>query len=133
LESVEKVAENWGGKFKIRYEKNYRKPIKSFKGKKIHLTFYGLPLHQKVEEIRKDLKKSNLMIIIGAEKVPRDVYQAADYNISISNQPHSEVAALAITLHEIMEGKELKEEFQNKRFAKAKRKIIPCERGKKFA
>src|SRR3989338_7119724 len=46
LNSVEKVVENWGGKFKARFEKNWKKVIKNFKGDKIHLTFYGKPLEE---------------------------------------------------------------------------------------
>lgn len=54
------------------------------------------------------------------------VYQKSDYNISIGNQPHSEIAALAITLNELFEGKEL-----NKKFSNAKIKVIPQKKGKK--
>ena len=35
--------------------------------------------------------------VVGAEKVPPEVYQAADFNVAVGNQPHSEVAALAIS------------------------------------
>ncbi len=133
LETIEKVVENWGGKFKAKFEKNWRRAIKNFKGIKVHLTFYGMPLQEKAGEIIELGKKTPIMIIIGAEKVPREVYYNSDYNLSITSQPHSEVAALAITLHELMQGKELEKEFQDKAFGKAKRKIVPSEKGKKFA
>ena len=38
------------------------------------------------------------IIVVGGTKVPGEVYRLADHNISIGNQPHSEVAALAIFL-----------------------------------
>ena len=39
-----------------------------------------------------------MIIVVGGTKVSSEVYSLADYNISIGNQPHSEVAALAIFL-----------------------------------
>lgn len=49
-----------------------------------------------------------------------------DYNIAIGNQPHSEVAALAIFLDRIYKGRELYMEFGD-----AKIKILPQNVGKK--
>ncbi|ENN96234.1 tRNA 2'-O-methylase, partial [Methanocaldococcus villosus KIN24-T80] len=120
-ESVEKVVKTWGGNFKFTVIKNWRNYIKEFKKKGgivVHLTMYGA----NVNEIMPEIKKLNrdILIIVGAEKVPRDVYELADYNISIGNQPHSEVAALAIFLDRLFEGKTLYREFDN-----AKMKIIP--------
>ncbi len=126
LNSLEKAVKNWGGKFKVIYEKNFRPVIRDFKARKfliVHLTMFGLPVQEKIKEIR---KSKNILIIIGSEKVPGEVYQLADYNIAVSSQPHSEAAALAITLHDYFEGKELEKGFPN-----AKIKVIPQERGKK--
>ena len=39
-----------------------------------------------------------LLIVVGAEKVPPELYGLADWNVAAGNQPHSEVAALAITI-----------------------------------
>lgn len=121
--TVKKVIEKWGGKFSVRYENNWRKFVKRWKGLRIHLTMYGLPLAA-ISKIRK-LKKP-LLIIIGSEKVPAEIYSLADYNISVTSQPHSEVAALAVFLHEFFSGKEI-----NKKFRKAKLRIVPQEKGKK--
>ena len=122
IASVEDVTRRWGGDFKVSYERNWRKLIKEFKGKKVHLTMYGIPVQDKIREIR---KHKDLLIIVGAEKVPREVYELVDYNIAITNQPHSEVAALAIFLHEYFCGRELEKRFDGKL------KIIPQEKGKK--
>ena len=83
---------------------------------------YGMPLQKQVTKIR---KSKNLLVVIGAEKVPPDVYQLSDYNIGVTNQPHSEIAALALLLHEYQKGAELKRSFP-----RAKIKIRPCVKGK---
>jgi tRNA (cytidine56-2'-O)-methyltransferase len=81
---------------------------------------YGEPLAEKIPEIRRAAKKKGLLVVIGAEKVPREVYALCDYNVSVGNQPHSEVAALAVFLHELSEGREL-----NKKFANARITVTP--------
>ena len=64
--------------------------------------------------------------MIGGEKVPGEVYGLADYNIAVTNQPHSEVAALAVFLHEYFSGKELDKKFRGRL------KIVPQAAGKKI-
>jgi len=123
LESIKKVSKQWGGKFNASYEANWRKAINNFRGTKVHLTMYGLPLQTRIREIR---KKKNILIIVGGEKVPGEVYRSVDYNLAVTNQPHSEVAALAIFLHEYLSGKELAKKFGGKL------KIVPQEFGKRL-
>ncbi len=125
LKSVEKVVRTWGGRFEVSYEKNWKKWLKNFAGVKIHLTMYGVDFKEKLAEIKKLSKTKNLAVIVGSEKVPKEVYELADYNLAVSNQPHSEVSALAVFLYELNERK-LPQEFEN-----AKLRIIPQERGKK--
>ncbi|HII60955.1 tRNA (cytidine(56)-2'-O)-methyltransferase [Pyrococcus horikoshii] len=126
-ESVEDVVKRWGGPFFIEFNRNWRKVMKEFTGVKVHLTMYGLHVDDVIEELKEKLKKGeDFMIIVGAEKVPREVYELADYNVAIGNQPHSEVAALAVLLDRLLEGKGLKKEFKG-----AKIKIVPQARGKK--
>ena len=122
-ESVKKISRAWGGDFVIEYVKDYRKLINQWKGKKIHLTMYGIPFQKKIENIRKE---RNVLLIVGGEKVPGEIYHLSDWNMAITNQPHSEVSSLAVFVHEYFQGKEL-----NKKFRKARRKIVPQERGKK--
>ena len=124
LESVRKVAKEWGGKFEVRYERDWKKFIKNWRGRIVHLTVYGMPVQEKIREIERS--KGNLLVIVGGEKVPPEVYELADWNISITNQPHSEIAALAIFLDRIWKGRELCRRFRN-----AKIRIDPSERGKK--
>jgi len=128
ISSVEKIIERWGGKFSIEYERNWRKIIKDKKEKGweiVHLTMYGERIQDKIQSIRNSGKDK--LIIVGGEKVPFEVYEEANYNIAVTNQPHSEVAALAICLHEIFEGKELDKEFEGGHI-----RLEPSERSKKI-
>jgi len=129
LDSIKKITETWGGPFNAEYNENWKSVIREFKKRGyviVHLTMYGININDAEQELKKLYEDRNLLIIVGAEKVPPIVYQEADFNIAIGNQPHSEVAALAIFLDRIFEGKELEKNFKN-----AKIKIIPQERGKK--
>ncbi|MCD6590773.1 MAG: tRNA (cytidine(56)-2'-O)-methyltransferase [Candidatus Aenigmarchaeota archaeon] len=126
MDSVKRVSKEWGGSFSIRYEKSWKNFVKAWKkkaGKVVHLTMYGVPIERKIDEIR---NCKRLLVVVGGEKVPPEVYEIADFNISVTNQPHSEIAALAIFLDRYFQGKELKKTFRN-----AKKKIVPQKRGKK--
>lgn len=122
--SVKEVVERWGNSFEIKYEKNWKRILKEWKGYKILLTMYGINLPDIIKEIQ-NLKK-DLLIIIGSEKVPSDVYDLIDYQVAVTNQPHSEVAALAVFLDWYFKGKELKKKFSGKI------KIIGQRKGKKI-
>lgn len=121
FESVRDVVERWGGDFFIEAV-NWKKLLRAFEGLKVHLTMYGIPLPQKVERIK---KADRVLVIVGAEKVPPEVYEMCDLNISIGTQPHSEVAALAVFLDRVL-GKVFDISFED-----AKIRVIPSERGKK--
>jgi len=127
-ESLLKVIERWGGKgFVIEMGVKYREYIKEWKrkgGVVVHLTMYGIHVDEVIDRIRDEGK--DILVIVGAEKVPREVYELADYNVAIGHQPHSEVAALAIFLDRLFKGEELRIEFPD-----AKLKIVPQKRGKK--
>ena len=82
---------------------------------------------EKIDDVAKDIRKNeNILIVVGAEKVPRSIYEKSDYNVSVSNQPHSEISALAIVLDRLHKGKQFDMEFEN-----STRKIIPSKKGKK--
>lgn len=123
--TIQSVTERWGGKFEVEYTTNPLNTIKKLKKEGftiIHLTMYGEHSAKHLKEIRKNKK---IIIIIGADKVPANIYQIADYNIGITNQPHSEVAALGVFLHECMQGKE-----DTPLFANSKLQIVPSPKGK---
>ncbi|MBU5689986.1 MAG: tRNA (cytidine(56)-2'-O)-methyltransferase [Candidatus Aenigmatarchaeota archaeon] len=120
--SVIDVVNRWGGNFKIEYEKNWKNFLKNSKSKKILLTMYGVNLPNIIEKIRSE---KDIVLIVGSEKVPADIYQMIDYQVAVTLQPHSEVAALAVFLDWYFSGKEMERKFEN-----AKMEIIPMERGK---
>ncbi|MBM3303779.1 MAG: tRNA (cytidine(56)-2'-O)-methyltransferase [Candidatus Aenigmarchaeota archaeon] len=125
--TTRKVASNWGGRFSCEYADSYMRFIKAWKkngGLVAHLTVYGLPVQKVAPKLRK-LRKP-LLLVVGGEKVPPEVYQAADWNVAVTGQPHSEVAALAMMLDRIFSGRELE-----KKFPKARLAIVPQERGKR--
>jgi tRNA (cytidine56-2'-O)-methyltransferase len=65
---------------------------------------YGAGLDEMIEEVPAD---EDILIIVGAEKVPAEIYDLAHFNIAVGNQPHSEVSALALFLDRFFDGKEL--------------------------
>jgi len=60
---------------------------------------YGEPWKEALPKINLD---KPMIIVVGGTKVPGEVYRLANHNISIGNQPHSEVAALAIFLDSLV-------------------------------
>lgn len=129
IRRVVRFVEKWGGEFKIGYEEDWRRAIREWKdrgGAVIHLTAYGINLPDVIENLREVWRSRDIMVIVGSEKVPGEVYEAADYNVAVGNQPHSEVAALATFLDWLQEGRELHREFKS-----AQLKIVPQARGKK--
>lgn len=121
---IRDVVNRWGGSFEVRYERNWKKVIQNWKERGVvcHLTMYGININECLDKISKE---KPVLVIVGSQKVHKEVFQLADYNIAIGNQPHSEIAALAIFLDRLFEGKGLKAEFE-----KAKMRIVPRERGK---
>jgi tRNA (cytidine56-2'-O)-methyltransferase len=123
-ESLRDIAERWGGEFKLKSDVSWRAEVTAWKesgGRVVHLTMYGENLHNVLDEIR---KHDDVLVIVGAEKVPAGVYELADWNVAVGNQPHSEVAALAVFLDRLFEGRELEREFEGGM------RIVPSNRGK---
>lgn len=120
--SIESVSEKFGGDFKIEFCSNWKSYIQNWKGIKVHLTMYGINVNKGIKKIPKD---KNLLIIVGAKKVPKEVYELVDYNIAVGNQPHSEISALSIFLDRFFKGRELEKDFDGKI------RIIPQLKGKK--
>lgn len=96
------VTDRFGGNFKLKEEKDWKKLIEDWDGDMVHLTMYGEDIDDFFEE-KKEIE--NPLIIVGAEKVPREVYDMSDYNIAVGSEPHSEVAALAVFMDRLNERK----------------------------
>jgi tRNA (cytidine56-2'-O)-methyltransferase len=124
-ETISKVNKMWGSDFKVEIIENWKDVIRLKKKesfKIVHLTMYGENINLVQDEIRKEEK---ILIIVGAEKVPREAYDMSDYNVAIGNQPHSEISALAILLDRILQGQQLQ-----KKYPDGEREIIPTKKGK---
>ena len=121
VESVQDIVQRFGGPFAIEHGVPYRPLLKGFEGTKVHLTMYGLPMQEVVPRIPHD---KDLLVVVGAEKVPRDVYELVDHNVSVGNQPHSEVAALAVFLYALQGNAALEKQFTGEL------RVEPSARGK---
>jgi tRNA (cytidine56-2'-O)-methyltransferase len=124
-EKARKVVKDWGGRISVDYSGNWLKTVEEWRSRGsliIHLTMYGMPVENVIERVR---GAGRLLVIIGGRKVPREAYEASDYNVSITNQPHSEIAALAIFLDRFFKGRELYMQHY-----KARISVVPSPRGK---
>lgn len=122
VNTLEDVVDRFGGEFTIRSGVKWKTVLRKWKGTKVHLTMYGEHIDDVLENIP---KKEDIIIIVGAQKVPGELYGLADFNVAVGNQPHSEVAALAVFLDRFLQGEGLRRNFDGKI------KVYPTKRGKK--
>ena len=103
-ENISSVNERFGGEMVVGHLKSPMAWLKKFvregvdgslPGTAVHLTMYGAPYQNVTPTIRRDRP---LVVIVGGAKVPSEVFQISQYNLAVGNQPHSEVAALALFL-----------------------------------
>jgi tRNA (cytidine56-2'-O)-methyltransferase len=120
-----RVAEQFGGDFEVRTGISPRGLIKSSRATVVHLTMYGENVGT-WPEARWDALRAEpcVLVVVGSTKVPREYYEMADINAAIGNQPHSEVAALAVFLDRLTGGDHLLSETGGRV------KVVPQERGK---
>ncbi len=124
-DTLTKINKTWGGNFTVEFIDKWKPIVKKKKEenfKIIHLTMYGESINKVQEQLQKE---KNLLVVVGAEKVPREIYELADFNVGVGNQPHSEISALAILLDRIQKGEQFEKSFPN-----AERKIMPTKNGK---
>lgn len=123
VETSEEVTRRFGGEFEAHSVGSPRSVVDGFEGNVVHLTMYGEPLQDVVDDVRAD--EEPVLAVVGAGKVDGWVYGESDYNVGVTNQPHSEVAALAVFLHEYFGGEELNGDFDGGEI-----EVVPSERGK---
>src|SRR2546422_7469698 len=124
--TVRDVSRRFGGRFEVASGVPWRQAVREWKrsgGRIVHLTAYGLPLPEVIGELRQEL--GDLLVVVGSEKVPGEVFKLADWNVSVTNQPMSEVAALAVFLDWFCEHREFGLEYRD-----AETVIVPSARGK---
>jgi len=124
--TVRRVSERFGGDFQVEAGRPWRATLMDWKragGKVIHLTAYGMPLPSVINVIRG--ARGDKLVVVGAEKVPGELYGLADWNVAVTNQPISEVSALGIFLDWFFKHKRLERKFPGYEI-----RIIPSEHGK---
>jgi tRNA (cytidine56-2'-O)-methyltransferase len=120
-DTVKRLAPRWGGDLEVKTGVNWRSTLRNWKGVCVHLTMYGEHLDDALEKIPRD---RDILVVVGAEKVPAEVYKMADFNVAVGNQPHSEVAALAVFLDRLTAGEGLRHDLAGSH------RIVPNARGK---
>lgn len=122
LKSLRDVSDRWGGSFEIEYREDFRRIIKDFEGTSVQLTMYGMPFKKHVGDLDPE---EDLLVVVGSQKVPREIYDMVDFNLAVGNQPHSEVAAIALFLYEIRD-REVPSDFEG-----AEVEVVPSKKDKK--
>lgn len=124
--TVRGVAERFGGGFTIETGTGWKGAVKAWKeagGQVAHLTMYGSPLSEVAPRLAATGR--DVLVVVGAEKVPAELYELADENVAVGNQPHSEVAALALLLDRLRGGA-----WETDDFPGARLRVRPSARGK---
>ncbi|MBS3759981.1 tRNA (cytidine(56)-2'-O)-methyltransferase [Halodesulfurarchaeum sp.] len=119
------VTNRFGGPFEVQSTETPLGELRAWDGPIVHLTMYGEPVQDRIQDVRANAVDADLLIVLGSEKVSFDVYEAADWNIGVTNQPHSEVAALAVFLDRLFDGTEL-----DRTFTDANQRVVPQALGK---
>jgi len=128
VNKVNRLNRDWGNEFWVIDSLPTAQAIKlwrSMGGTTINLSMYGEDLRTVISDlyyIHYILLKP-ILVIVGGAKVPSQIYEEADYNVSITDQPHSEIAALAVFLDKLVGGKW--PQHRNGRI-----KVIPSLKGK---
>ncbi|MCJ2554789.1 MAG: tRNA (cytidine(56)-2'-O)-methyltransferase [Candidatus Thermoplasmatota archaeon] len=118
---VADVVARFGGPFGVRTGVSPKGSLRRWEGTVVHLTMYGEPLDETLPRIPRD---RDLLLVVGSEKVPGDLFEKAGFNVAVGNQPHSEVAALAVFLDRWLQGDGLKKRFEGRL------QVQPSPRGK---
>lgn len=124
--SVTDVTRRFGGRFSIETGADWRRVVGDWKragARVVHLTAYGLPLPIVLDEIRGTGR--DVLVVVGSEKMPGEMFKLADWNVSVTNQPMSEVGALAIFLDWYQQHLEFNLDFPG-----SEMQIVPSKDGK---
>ncbi|ELZ91394.1 tRNA 2'-O-methylase [Haloferax mucosum ATCC BAA-1512] len=126
MDTVEDITGRFGGPFSVELTAGLNGVIRNWEGAVVHLTMYG----ERVQDVQADIREAHteapLLVVVGGEKVPFEVYDEADWNVGVTNQPHSEVAGLAVFLDRLFDGRELDREWED-----AENRVVPMATGKK--
>lgn len=118
--TIDDVTGRFGGPFRVIRCPRPMSWLREWTGDIVHLTMYGLPIQDTMEAIAKTSRPK--AIVVGGGKVPGEVFERADWNVAVTNQPHSEIAALAVFLDRLFDGGELDRQWEN-----AQQTIVPAD------
>ena len=127
--NIDSVNKRFGYGLSCRYEKSPMRMLREIANSDeeskpiiIHLTMYGEPFKKVIPNIPKD---KPVVVVVGGAKVPGELFKVSDFNLAVGNQPHSEVAALALFLDSWTDG-----EGFNREFSEPQLVIAPSKSGK---
>src|SRR5437667_12742836 len=86
--TIRDVTNRYGEPFEVQSGKPWKHAVRDWRamgGRIVHLTAYGLPLPKKLSEIQD--ADADLLVIVGSEKMPGEIFRIADCTISVTNQP----------------------------------------------
>ena len=95
FDNLQSVCQRFGGELETTHVpglKHLKNHVQNG-GVAVHLTMYGESYHDAIEKIPRD---KDILIVVGGAKVPAEVFKTCQFNVAVGNQPHSEVAALAL-------------------------------------
>ncbi|MEA3457455.1 MAG: tRNA (cytidine(56)-2'-O)-methyltransferase, partial [Candidatus Thermoplasmatota archaeon] len=72
--NIRSICTRFGGDFEIQSGVDRKKIIREWNGTIVHLTMYGERLDRSVDKIDRN---EDLLIVVGAEKVPPEMYEIA--------------------------------------------------------
>ena len=127
--NIDSVNERFGHGLSCRYEKSPMRMLREIANSDeeskpiiVHLTMYGEPFKEVIPNIP---KHKPVVVVVGGAKVPGELFKLSDFNIAVGNQPHSEVAALALFLDSWTDGEGFNREFSDPQLV-----ISPSKSGK---
>ncbi|MEF8812786.1 MAG: tRNA (cytidine(56)-2'-O)-methyltransferase [Halovenus sp.] len=127
-DTVVDITDRFGGPFAAETTDSPDQVMAAWEGAIVHLTMYGLPIQDVEADIRDRFADGTpLLVVVGAGKVPWAAYDRAAYNVAVTNQPHSEIASLAVFLDRLFEGEELDREWVD-----ADQVVVPQAEGKRI-
>ncbi|MFB6112976.1 MAG: tRNA (cytidine(56)-2'-O)-methyltransferase [Halodesulfurarchaeum sp.] len=126
VETTRDITNRFGGPFDVVTTDSPGGFLRDFAGTVVHLTMYGERIQGVIDTVREAHRQEPTLVVVGSEKVPFDVYEEANWNVAVTNQPHSEVASLGVFLDRLFDGRELDRSWEN-----ATHRVIPHKRGKR--
>ena len=120
---IDEVRARWGGSFSVVSTPDWKRLVREYPGPVVHLTMYGEPIERVLPRLRGERR---VLLVVGGAKVPSELYRLSTWNAAVGHQPHSEVAAVAVTLAALggIPGPRAP--------AGARQRVVPQVRGKKL-